>query len=404
MPRDEAVDKLRRELHDAMRMHMVSDVPLGVFLSGGVDSSAMAALAVAETSHEVRTFHIGFDESQFDESAYAKQVADALGTEHHEFKLTQRHFKDQIDAALSSLDQPSVDAINTYFVSRAVREAGLTVALAGTGGDELFGGYRTFRDLPRGMGLGKLAGPAAPSLALLLRGALGASAGDAIPPQTRWGKLADALDSNADPVSLYQVFYALFTRQFLQELAAPELLAGTEDGLPAGHPQALRTAIAGATPLSATSVLELALFVGERLLRDTDSASMAVSLEVRVPLLDHAVVEAALAIPDEPRFMPLGKKELLKRVAMPALDRSIFERPKRGFVLPIEVWAHDQLAADIEQVFSDKALVESVGLRAEAVAKLWQGFRGGARGIHWSRIWAPYVLLRWCRQHSVALG
>jgi asparagine synthase (glutamine-hydrolysing) len=404
MPHEQAVANLERELHEAMQQHMVSDVPLGVFLSGGVDSSALAALAVATGSGKVKTFHIGFDEAKFDESQYARQVADALGTEHNEFKLTQRHFKDQIEPALAGLDQPSVDAINTYFVSRAVREAGLTVAIAGTGGDELFGGYRTFRDLPRGQRLGKLAGPVAPVLAGALRAALGATAKNSVPPQTRWGKLADALDGDADPIALYQVFYALFTREFLAELATPELLAQTEHGLPKGQAQALRNAIAGATPLSATSVLELALFVGERLLRDTDSASMAVSLEVRVPLLDHAVVEAALAVPDGPRFEPLGKKQLLKRLAMPNLDPSIFDRPKAGFVLPIEVWAKDQLAHDIEQVFGDRNLVESVGLKPNMLSRLWQAFCAGAPGIHWSRIWAPYVLLRWCREHSVSLG
>ncbi|HWA75711.1 MAG TPA: asparagine synthase (glutamine-hydrolyzing) [Polyangiaceae bacterium] len=404
MPNEQALEALQHELIEAMRQHMVSDVPLGVFLSGGVDSSAIAALAVGTGSGRVKTFHIGFDESKFDESVHARRVAEALGTEHSEFRLTQRHFADQIEPALASLDQPSVDAINTYFVSRAVREAGLTVALAGTGGDELFGGYRTFRDLPRGQRLGKLAGPAASPVAAVMRAALGFGKHDSVPPQTRWGKLADALDSDADPVALYQVFYALFTRQFLSELAAPELLENTEDGLPKGHAKALRTAIAGATPLSATSVLELALFVGERLLRDTDSASMAVSLEVRVPLLDHAVVEAALAVPDGARFMPLGKKRLLKQMGMPQLDPSIFERPKAGFVLPIEVWAKDKLAGDIEQVFADRALVESVGLRPAALDRLWRAFRAGAPGIYWSRIWAPYVLLRWCREHSITLG
>jgi asparagine synthase (glutamine-hydrolysing) len=404
MPREEAVDTLQRELQEAMRQHMVSDVPLGVFLSGGVDSSAIAALAVGAGTGKVKTFHIGFDEGKFDESSYARRVADALGTEHNEFRLTQRHFKDQIEPALSSLDQPSVDAINTYFVSRAVREAGLTVALAGTGGDELFGGYRTFRDLPRGERLGKLAGKAAPALSHVLRAALSAGKKGSVPPQTRWGKLADALDGNADPVALYQVFYALFTQEFLSELATPALLADMEYGLPQAQAQGLRTAIAGATPLSATSVLELALFVGERLLRDTDSASMAVSLEVRVPLLDHAVVEAALAVPDGPRFAPLGKKDLLKRIGMPQLDPSIFDRPKAGFVIPLEVWAKDQLAGDIEEVFSDAALGESVGLQPRALSRLWQAFRAGAPGIHWSRVWAPYVLLRWCREHSVSLG
>jgi asparagine synthase (glutamine-hydrolysing) len=402
MPREQAEDNLKHELTKAMGQHMVSDVPLGVFLSGGVDSSAIAALAVATGRGKVKTFHIGFEESQFDESLYARQVADALGTEHLELRLTQQHFARQIEPALASLDQPSMDAINTYFVSRAVREAGLTVALAGTGGDELFGGYRTFRDLPRGQTLGKLTGRAAPVLATALRTALGLSAKGSVPPQTRWGKLADVLDGKGDPVALYQVFHALYTQQFLSELASPELLASAESGLSAQCAQALRTAIAGTTPLSGTSVLELSLFIGERLLRDTDSASMAVSLEVRVPLLDHAVVEAAMAVPDGPRFFPLGKKQLLKRLGMPQLDPGIFERPKAGFVLPIEVWAKDSLAGEIERVFSDRVLVESTGMRQSALLRLWQAFRSGSRGIYWTRIWAPYVLLRWCRDHSVA--
>jgi asparagine synthase (glutamine-hydrolysing) len=162
--------------------------------------------------------------------------------------------------------------------------------------------------------------------------------------------------------------------------------------------------IDGQTPTSAVGLLELALFIGERLLRDTDAASMATSLEVRVPLLDHEVVEAAQRVPDDARFLPLGRKDLLKRLAMPTLDPAIFDRPKAGFVLPIEVWAKDQLADQISARFADRARVESVGLNPDALGKLWRAFRAGSPGLYWSRVWAPFVLLNWCEQHGMGLG
>jgi len=405
LPAGRAVEALAHELAVATRQHMVSDVPLGVFLSGGVDSSAIAALAVRSGSGTVKTFHIGFEEAGFDESAHARRVASALGTEHAEFRLTQERFREQIEPALASLDQPTFDAINTYLVSRVVREAGLKVALAGTGGDELFGGYRSFRDLPRGRAVGRLS-------RLLPRAALARGARAALelrqrkatmPAQTRWGKLADALAAGDDLVHLYQVAYGLFTGQFLEELAGDELSRTAPAGLPGERAEGLGRALGDSTPLSAISLLELSLFIGERLLRDTDAASMAVSLEVRVPLLDHAVVEAALAVPDRERFHPLGKKRLLKTLALSNLDPAIFERPKAGFVLPIEVWAKDRLASEIDEAFADRSQVEALGLRHEALCRLWQAFKAGAPGLYWSRVWAPYVLLRWCRLHGVTL-
>jgi asparagine synthase (glutamine-hydrolysing) len=406
-PAEEAVATLRHELELAMRQHMVSDVPLGVFLSGGVDSSAVTALAVRSGMGRVKTFHIGFDEGEFNESVYAKRVADALGTEHAEFRLTQERFRGLIEPALASLDQPTFDAINSYVVSRVVREAGLTVALAGTGGDELFGGYRSFRDLPKAERLGRFARLL--PLSLLGRGIGRAQAAlargpERVPPQTRWGKLGDLVAGGADMVALYQVFYGLYTMDFMAQLADRAVLARAPHGLPPSFAGELGKSVRGADALTATSLLELSLFLGERLLRDTDAASMAVSLEVRVPLLDHRVVEAALSVEEGARYQPLGKKQLLKKLGMPELDPALFERPKSGFVLPIEVWAKDQLAADIEATFADGDATRRVGLRSEALLRLWRAFVAGAPGLYWSRVWAPYALLKWCAQHRLALG
>ena len=407
LPRQEALDGLKQALLSAAEQHLVSDVPLGVFLSGGIDSSAVTALAVRAGGRRIKTFHVGFEEAAFDESSYARRVSEALGTEHLELRLTQQRFRGDLAGALASLDQPTFDGINTYFVSRLVREAGFTVALAGTGGDELFGGYDSFVDLPKGLRAASAA-RALPSAALrlaarLVRRLKMGAAGE-VPPQTRWGKLGDLLATRGSAVGAYQVSYGLYTQEFLAQLSNGSSAARASHGLPLEREAELTEAIRGASPLAAVGILELALFIGERLLRDTDGASMAASLEVRVPLLDHEVVEAAQAVPDADRFQPLGKKSLLRTLAMPDLDPSIFDRPKAGFVLPIELWAKDQLAENIETLFADRTLVESVGLQPLALGRLWRAFRAGAPGIYWSRIWAPFVLLHWCRQNRMGLS
>jgi asparagine synthase (glutamine-hydrolysing) len=226
---------------------------------------------------------------------------------------------------------------------------------------------------------------------------------DGVPPQTRWAKLADLLQSRGRRLSSYQVAYALFTRDFLSELCDGSVLALAPDGLTAERARELAEAADGESDLASISMFELSLFLGERLLRDSDAASMAVSLELRVPLLDHRVVEAACGVPDDARFRPLGKKTLLKELAMPSIDPTLFDRPKAGFVLPLDVWAKDRLANDIDATFGDRALTSSVGLSGTALTRLFRAFRAGAPGLYWSRIWAPYVLLRWCRTHAVAL-
>ena len=403
---EHARHELEVELQTAARQHLVSDVPLGIFLSGGVDSSAVAALAVKAGSGQVKTFHIGFEESGFDESRYARLVADALRTEHAEYRLTQSIFVSQIEQALNSLDQPTLDAINTYFVSRVVREAGFTVALAGTGGDELFGGYASFRNMTKARNAARLARPL-PTRALSRALNLGltrlSAARNHVAPQTRWAKLGTLMATGGDPLSLYQVFYSLFSPEFLSELDGDRFQALVSYGLTPEVVSELNAVTAGLTPLAATSVFELALFLSERLLRDSDAASMAVSLELRVPLLDHRVVEAVQRLPDQLRFSPIGKKSLLKSLAMPNLDPSIFDRPKAGFVLPIAVWAKDKLAPEIEATFENRSLVESIGLQPDTLQRLWRSFLAGAPGMYWSRVWAPFVLLNWCRLHRVSL-
>jgi len=417
--RPTTVSELRDELVNAVRMQLVADVPLGVFLSGGIDSSAVAALASEAVPDAVHTFTIGFDLAGYDESVYAQQVADVVKSRHTRAVLTEQGFQEQLPDAFAAIDQPTFDGINTYFVSRAARGAGMTVALAGTGGDEVFGGYPSFVDIPRMLragarlpfgdegGLGSRALDATVTLGARLANRLSWDLLKVAPPQTRWGKVADLARAAHDALGLYQVSYALFTRETQAVLAAGAVRKaqlGQQHGLPAGVAAAWRGRIGGSEARHAVSVLELSSFIGERLLRDTDAASMAVGLEVRVPLLDHVLAETAAGIDPARRFSPPGKKQLLREVALSRLDPALFDRPKSGFVLPIDVWARQRLRPQMEDLFADVGLAGRVGLRGEAVGTLWRSFAAGRPGLYWSRVWALYVLLSWCRSHDVALA
>ena len=401
---EDAEARLRDALRDAVELRLMSDVPLGVFLSGGIDSSAVAALAVRSTTSRIRTFNIAFEEAAYDESPYARAVASQLGTEHTEIALRQSDFQDQLEPALAGLDQPTFDGINTYFVSRAVREAGITVALSGAGGDELFGGYTNFRELPRISALTRRVPLPAGLFHSLAAGAARLRSGaSGLPPQTRWGKLADAIATRGDLAALYQVSYALFTTPFIKRLWGGGQPFPGEWGLAPETLAELRSSIRGAAALPAISALELRCFVGERLMRDTDTASMAVALEARVPLLDHEVIEAAAALPAERRYANLGKKQPLRDAALGDLDPALFDRKKSGFVLPLDVWSRDALQGEIDSAFADRARCEAAGLNPDAVAQLWSAWRSRAPGLYWSRPWALFALLHWTKNHGVSL-
>src|SRR5690348_7780176 len=287
-------------LEEGLRLHLASDVPLAVFLSGGVDSSAMANLAQRAAKGPIHTFTLAFEEQELNEGPIARQISAAIGTEHHEVVLTEGQFVGNLEAALDSLDQPTFDGLNAYFMSRAIREAGFTVALSGTGGDELFGGYTSYRDLPvlhrwsrRAAWVPRSLQIAAATLATWpLR-----CSGGTMPPQTRWAKLPEMVGHGDDLLTLYQLAYALFLPGFQHELLAPGFAEALADGLPMAMRQRIVAESRDRTPLSAISVMEQRLFLGERLLRDNDVASMAASIEQRVPLVDQLFFESVDRVP-----------------------------------------------------------------------------------------------------------
>jgi asparagine synthase (glutamine-hydrolysing) len=401
-----SLEEFEAVLAESARQHLISDVPLAVFLSGGIDSSSLACLATRAGGEKLRTFNVSFDEVDYDESRIAQSVAEAVGADHTDIRLTAQRFREQLQPALASLDQPTFDGINTYFVSRAVREAGVTVALSGAGGDELFGGYRSFREVPLIRRLSAATAPFPGGLARaaadLLSRALVRRRGE-VPPQTRFGKLVDAVSARGSLVDSYQVAYGLFSREFLSELSSAAAANDVVFGIPRSRRDELQARVARRRDLPAVSALELTFFVGERLLRDTDTTSMAVSLETRVPLLDHRVVEVAAGLEDSVRYAPLGRKQALRRTALRDLDPNLFERPKSGFVLPLQRWMRESMAEQIDVAFADAASLRSVGLRPEAVARLWRAYKSRAPGLYWSRVWGLFVLLKWAQQERAAL-
>ncbi len=413
----ETEESLHHVLKECVRLHLASDVPLGVFLSGGIDSSAVANLAQQSLDEPLNTFTLTFEEADYNEGAAAAQIAKAIGTHHREIPLTEERFVSNLDRAIDSLDQPTFDGLNSWFMSQAVREAGLTVALVGTGGDELFGGYKSFRDLPslhRFNARTRLIPEPAKMLAAQAVRAVASGRGKgAVSPQTRWAKLPDMVRAGADMVGLYQLAYALFLPDFQRELLGGgtqglspglgRLDGSVVSGLPAAMRERLRSEIQNRSSLASISVLEQRCFLAERLLRDTDAASMAVSLELRVPLVDQVLLEHVMRLPDEARYQPLGRKQILRNIGLRGLDPNLFERPKSGFVLPFDKWIRRNLGQQMDQTMRDESLARSVGLNGNAVSRLWQSFQSNAPGMYWSRAWALYILIRWAHRHGVLL-
>jgi asparagine synthase (glutamine-hydrolysing) len=387
----EAVERLRPLLREAVALRLISDVPLGVFLSGGIDSAAVAALAAEASRGPVETFTLAFDEAKFDETAQAAQTAKRFGCAHHQVRLPASRALTEIDAGLAAMDQPSADGLNTFFVARAAREAGLTVALSGLGGDEVFAGYASFRTFGRLLSAGRAA-RLAPTRAI--RALLDANTFNGLP--NRWKKLGSALACRGDLASTYTVLREMFSpRQRRQLLAAdlPSGPSGTE--IPGALARAPRAGALDA--VNALSALELSNYLRNTLLRDTDSLSMASSLEVRVPLLDHELVELAASIPGRAKLSKTANKPLLVD-AVGTLPPGIGGRAKRGFTLPLETWLRGPLRERARELLSSgpAGLWNPAGLE-----KLWSSFLHGEQYVSSSRVWTIAALNAWCGENGV---
>jgi asparagine synthase (glutamine-hydrolysing) len=382
--RAEAVARLRSELEESVRLHLVSDVPLGVFLSGGIDSSAMVALTSRLTGEPPRTFSVVFDEPDYTEAPHARTVAAKFRTDHCETRLNEDQLLEMLPHALASLDQPTMDGINTFVVSKAVKNAGVTVALSGLGGDELFAGYPSFKRALQVNATSPLTKRFLRTVSGFGRFALNGS--------TQRNKFWQLAASDCAPADVYRITRQLFSPDHVRRLTHRE-------------PPAHRPCIDSPTDIvNQISELELRGYMTNTLLRDTDAMSMAHSLEVRVPLVDVKVVEFALSLPGK---WKLGNgtngvaKPLLADALADLLPRDLLARPKMGFTLPFEKWMQGRLRMELASVLEGGEQFRAAGLAPDGVREAWRKFLQRPRAIGWSRPWSLYVLARWCEINRV---
>lgn len=374
-----AAMRIREVLRESVRLHMVSDVPVGLFLSGGIDSSAVVALASEVASEPLTTFTVTFDEAGFSEAGPARIVASRFGTRHQEIPLSGERLLQALPHAFAAMDQPSMDGLNTYVVSGAVREHGLKVVLSGLGGDEMFAGYPSFsraRALTRLWPSSRMARRAL-SAAIELGGGVRAQ------------KLALMLSQPSPATAAYRGSRALFGDRHVHAL-----VGCSPPGDVASPPH-------GST-LQQVTWLEATGYMRNTLLRDSDVFSMAHGLELRVPFVDVEVVKAVNAISDRVKSLGRVTKPLLVSALSDLLPAAVWDRPKQGFTLPFAIWLRGALRDAVHAELSGPG-VASVGLDPLAVKEIWNGFVSGG-AIGWSRPWALYTLVRWAHAHGLTMA
>ncbi len=406
----EAPRIVRALLEESVRLHMMADVPVGAFLSGGVDSSLLVALASRCTPRRIHTFTVGFPDAQpgMDERGYARPVADLYGTEHTEVPITGGDAAAALPHFVEHLDQPSVDALNTYLVSRAA--AGRAkAALSGLGGDELFGGYSTlkfarlaarFRPLSRRLPatIRQAASRIDESAPLVLRSAwpwrVGVAALGGLPNAAeQYARVRFLFDDQERPRLLSDDFI-----QAAGEASSRALLAFSQIDAPG-------------EPAARMAYLDLTHYMADTLLRDTDVMSMSHSLEVRVPFLDLPMLEAVLAMPADVRWGSNGQsKHLLRSAFGDLLPGAVTSRRKMGFGLPMDDWLRQpELRTVVEDCLSPPSVARRGLLRPEAVRRVIRQFYNGPRlhrntGHLWQRLWLLVVLELWLRRHLDRAG
>jgi asparagine synthase (glutamine-hydrolysing) len=388
IPYAQAVDGVRERLRDAARAHMVADVPVGAFLSGGIDSTAVVGLASGLVSHPIRTFAVGFEarHAALSELKWARLAAERFGAEHTEVIVTAADAAESFDALVEGCDQPSLDGTNTWFVSRAAR-MDVPVSLSGLGGDELFAGYPHFRRFALGS---RLAPAGAPMLGTAMD-----NFGRALP----WAWRAELQSIAACPVERLAAVRRLMTEDEKARAVAPVLRGGME--APAERLRGLMRE--GVDDVQQVSYVEASGYLRDTLLRDADAMGMAHGLEIRPVLLDHELAEYVFALPGRYKLAKGQTKRVLVDALAGVLPDEIARRRKMGFELPLNAWLGTVLRERARALLDGRAAREifAPAYLAAQRAEL-DALAAGAKRL--PRLWAHVALLAYLERHGLEMG
>ncbi|MDQ3635075.1 MAG: asparagine synthase (glutamine-hydrolyzing) [Acidobacteriota bacterium] len=389
---NEASEKLRELLSESVKLRLISDVPLGVLLSGGVDSSAVAAYAAQHSTQKVKTFSIGFEEDSFDESKYAREVATHLGTEHFEERLSVETAGNLITEIGNWLDEPLSDGslLPTFLLSRFVRKH-VTVALGGDGGDEIFAGYPMYY------------------------GHKMAKVYDAIPRFVRSGVIEPIVNNlsvstdnlsfdykakrfvssaNYDQVERHHSWFGSFSKEEKQKLLGKNLKSAIKNLDVYESARKLLINCDAEDEIEQMQYLDMNFYLAEDILTKVDRASMAVSLEVRAPFLDHHVAEYAASLPLEYKLKGKTTKYILKKAVNDLLPKSIAKRPKKGFGIPIAKWLKGDLNPLLHDMLSSERLIQQGFFDDKFVQKLISEHEQG-NANNYKQLWTLLVFQLW---------
>ncbi|HNR18583.1 MAG TPA: asparagine synthase (glutamine-hydrolyzing) [Bacteroidia bacterium] len=376
--------------YESVERRLVSDVPFGAFLSGGIDSSAVVGMMSKIMPQKVKTFTIVFDEEEFSEAKFAKMVADKFNTDHHEFLLTPEDFLQQLPEAMNALDHPSGDGPNSYIVSKITRNAGITMALSGLGGDEFFAGYPVFKrhlSLQNKKWLWSL--PA--SFRKIAAGLI-----VTLKKDVSTNKFAQLLSApSALLIDTFPIFRQVSATDRINKFLKTN---PTDDAVHLIVEKLLREGNFSGKKLTEVSVSEISTYMQNVLLRDADQMSMAVALEVRVPFLDYKLAEYVLGVKDEYK-MPTYPKKLFVESMGDLLPHEVVHRPKMGFVFPWAVWLKKELREMCNnniQSLANRSFIDGVQLKNQ-----WQRFLNNDPSVRWLDMWLSVVLEHWLAKNKM---
>lgn len=378
-PRERIVGRLRDLLAESIRMRLLSDVPLGIFLSGGVDSSSIVSLATHNSSSMPTTISIVFNEREYSEAGSIQLVAKHFNTRHSEILLTSEEMVRSLPHALAAMDQPSFDGINTYFVSKSARQAGMTVVLSGIGGDELFGGYPSFQWAPR---LEKLKTNTPAWMRKVVHNVIKAG----LKNNSRSQKLQQWFGDQNYYNQAYYLVRELFSPD-VRQLLIPELKSTS------GYHPSVKVCN---DQFNQISILELTDYLKNVILRDSDSMSMAHSLEIREPFLDHQIIEFLLSLPGNIKTQGSIRKSLLVE-AIDNLPSEITHRKKQVFHLPFRYWLRGPLKNEVQETLCEPNRYLHTIFDTAAASNIWLNFQEDLTS--WVRPWSLYVLRKWVHQN-----